>query len=226
MQSFGAFIARGLIWIIFKTIARIQVTGMENVPTSGGFVVASNHVGRLDAPLVYYLLNCRDITLLVAEKYQKVALFRWAVRQLDAVFIDRFNPDIHALRIALARLKAGGVLVLAPEGTRSKSGQLNEARSGTSYLATKVGAPIIPVGVTGSEDAAVVSRLKRLRRLDLSVHIGEPFTLPRLPAGDREAALERYTDEIMCRIAALLPDDHRGHYRGHPRLQELLAETN
>jgi len=206
-------------------IARIRVTGMENVPTSGGYVVASNHVGRLDAPLVYYLLNRPDVTLLVAEKYQNVAFFRWAVRQLDSIFIDRFNPDIHALRFALTRLKAGGVLVLAPEGTRSKDGKLNEARSGTSYLATKVGAPIIPVGVTGTEDRIVVSRLKRFRRLDVSICIGEPFTLPRLPVGDREAALERYTDEIMCRIAALLPDDHRGYYRTHPRLIELLGET-
>jgi 1-acyl-sn-glycerol-3-phosphate acyltransferase len=225
MHRFGAFIARSLIWIIFKTIARIRVAGMENVPANGGYVVASNHIGRLDAPLVYYLLDRHDITLLVAEKYKKVALFRWAVRQLDSVFIDRFNPDIHALRTALSRLKAGGVLVLAPEGTRSQSGQLNEARSGTSYLATKIGAPIVPVGVTGTEDSIVFSRLMRLRRLDLSVRIGEPFTLPRLPVGDREAALERYTDEIMCRIAALLPDDHRGYYRGHPRLKELLGEA-
>jgi len=225
MRSFGAFIARSLIWIVFKTIARIQITGMENVPTSGGYVVASNHVGRLDAPLVYFLLDRTDITLLVAEKYQKVAFFRWAVRQLDSVFIDRFNPDIHALRIALTRLKSGGVLVLAPEGTRSKSGQLNEARSGTSYLATKIGAPIVPVGLTGTEDSVVVSRLKHFRRLDLTINIGKPFTLPRLPVGEREAALERYTEEIMCRIAVLLPDDHHGFYHGHPRLRELQGES-
>jgi 1-acyl-sn-glycerol-3-phosphate acyltransferase len=225
MRSFGALIARLSIRLVFKIIARIKVEGIEHVPASGGYVVASNHVGRLDAPLVYYLLDRRDITLLVAEKYQKFAFFRWAVRQLDAEFIDRFNPDIHALRMALARLKAGGVLVLAPEGTRSKTGSLNEARSGTSYLATKVGAPIIPVGLTGTEDSVVLSRLKRFKRLNLSVRIGEPFTLPRLPAREREVVLEQYTEEIMCRIAALLPDDHHGYYRSHPRLKELLGES-
>ncbi len=225
MRSIGAFIARFLIRAIFKTIARIRVEGMEHVPVSGGYVIASNHIGRLDAPLVYYLLDRRDITLLVAEKYKQVAFYRWAVRQLDAVFIDRFNPDIHALRIALTRLKAGGVLVLAPEGTRSKTGRLNEARTGTSYLATKVGAPIIPVGLTGTEDSVVVSRLKRFKRLDLSVRIGAPFTLPRLPARERELVLEQYTEEIMCRIAALLPDDHHGYYSSHPRLRELQRES-
>jgi 1-acyl-sn-glycerol-3-phosphate acyltransferase len=141
---------------------------------------------------------------------------------LNVIWVDRFNADFSAIREALSRLKKGGALVLAPEGTRSKTGALIEGRPGISYLAAKAGVPIVPVAIVGSEDKVVVSYLKRLRRAPITIRIGEPFTLPPVPVKDREAALQQYTDEIMCRIAALLPVEYRGVYTDHPRLKELL----
>jgi hypothetical protein len=79
---------------------------------------------------------------------------------------------------------------------------------------------VLPVVETGGEDAVVKKRLRRLRRLDIQLRMGEPFTLPPLPARGREAALQQGTDEIMCQIAALLPPEYRGVYAGHPRLAE------
>jgi len=148
---------------------------------------------------------------------------RWFVRQLDALWIDRYNADFSALRQALNRLKKGGVLVLAPEGTRSPNAALQKAWPGTSYLAAKAGAPIVPVAAVGCEDAKFFPNLKRLRRTQVTVWAGEPFKLPPVPVQNREAVLEQYTDEIMCRIAALLPPSYRGYYADHPRLKELLS---
>ena len=180
-------------------------------------------MGRLDAALVYDVIKRRDIIIFVAEKYRRYALIRWIVRQLDAIWLDRYNADIAALREVLARLKKGWALAMAPEGTRSKTGTLLPARPGASYLASKSGVLVIPVGVIGTEDWRVKQNLRRLRRTEVLLRVGKPFTLPPLPVKDREAALAAYTDEIMCQIAALLPPEQRGAYADHPRLKELLS---
>jgi len=216
---FARFVINLIIWLV----SRPEVQGLENVPKEGSFAIAANHLGRLDAILVYYFTNRKDIIMLVAEKYQKIPLARWFARKLDAIWVDRFNADFNALRKALDRLRAGGVLVLAPEGTRSPTGALIEGRPGISYLAAKAGVPIVPVGLAGTEDRRVLSYLKRLRRAPISVKVGRPFYLPAVPRENRDQALKDYTDEIMCRIAALLPPAYRGVYADHPRLQEILA---
>jgi 1-acyl-sn-glycerol-3-phosphate acyltransferase len=218
----GPRLARWFVHLMFRLIARVTLHGGERIPPDGAYIITSNHIGRLDAPLVYYLLNRQDVIMLVAEKYRQSAFYRWFVKQLDAIWVDRFNADLGALRATLHRLKQGQVLVMAPEGTRSKTGKLNHARPGASYLAVKANVPILPVGVVGTEDRLVVQRLKRLQRLDIHLYVGEPFRLPPLKGKDREETLQAYTDEIMCRIAALLPAEARGVYADHPRLQELL----
>ncbi len=220
----GHKLARLLINLIITLTARIDVRGGERVYSQqGGFIIASNHIGRLDAILVYKFAGRQDIIMLVAEKYRQMPLARWFVRQLNAIWIDRFNADFSALRQALERLKKGGVLVLAPEGTRSPNAALQKAWPGAAYLAAKAGVPVVPVALVGCEDAKFFPNLKHLRRTQVTAYAGEPFYLPPLPAKDRQAALEQYTDEIMCRIAALLPPSYRGYYANHPRLKELLS---
>jgi 1-acyl-sn-glycerol-3-phosphate acyltransferase len=218
----GYRLARLFIFLIVRLTTRLELHGRERVPTSGASIVVANHLGRLDPLLVYYILERRDIILLVAEKYRKYAPARWFVRQLGALWIERYNADFSALRQTLKLLRQGSVLVLAPEGTRSKTGALIEARPGASYLAVKAGLPILPVGITGTEDRMVRASLLRLRRPHVVIRAGEPFTLPPLKGDDRDAQLKEYTDEIMCRIAALLPAEYRGVYADHPRLKEFL----
>jgi 1-acyl-sn-glycerol-3-phosphate acyltransferase len=215
--------ARFTINTLMTAFARVEAQGMENVPASGAYVTASNHLGRLDAALVYYLLDRDDITMLVAEKYRNYAIYRWFVKRLNAIWVDRYNADLGAMRASLERLRQGQVLVMAPEGTRSPTGALIEAHSGGTYLAAKAGVPILPVAVTGTEDRSVVAQLKHLKRAHVIVRIGKPFLLPPIKGKDREAILKQYTDEIMCQIAVLLPASYRGVYADHPRLQELMS---
>jgi 1-acyl-sn-glycerol-3-phosphate acyltransferase len=82
---------------------------------------------------------------------------------------------------------------------------------------------VIPVGIVGTEDRVVWGLLKRLRRAPVTVIVGEAFHLPPLTSGDREAQLRERTDEMMCQIAALLPEKYRGFYANHPRTLELAA---
>jgi 1-acyl-sn-glycerol-3-phosphate acyltransferase len=224
-RSISYYIARIFIDLLFFLIARIRVEGWEHVPQAGGFIAVSNHIGRLDAPLVFHLMRSRDVTIIAAEKYKKYAFFRWFARHLNAIWVDRFNADFAALRQALARLKNGAVVVLAPEGTRSKSGAMAEARAGASYLAVKSGVPVLPVGLMGTHDSEVVEHIKRFKRIDILVRVGPVFSLPPLSKGDRESALQAHTDEMMARVAVLLPETQRGAYAAHPRVRELLENS-
>lgn len=216
-------LTRFTIRLLFWLIARIRVYGVENVDLTGSFVAVGNHIGRLDPGLVYIVLDRRDIIMFVAEKYRKHAFYRWLVQILDAIWIDRYNADMGALRKALRRLKQGGVVGMAPEGTRSPDGNLQLGYAGATFLAVKAGVPVVPIAFTGTEDHEVISRLRRLRRLDIIGCVGKPFTLPPLKAGDREEQLQKFTDEIMCRIAVLLPPERRGAYTDHPRTLEILS---
>jgi 1-acyl-sn-glycerol-3-phosphate acyltransferase len=216
-------IFRFFVRLILGLIARVEVKGFKYLPL-GGFVIAANHIGRLDAALAYYVLDRPDIIMVVAEKYEKYAIFRWLVKLTNGMFVDRYNSDIHAIRETLRRLKQGQVFTITPEGTRSRTGNLIEAKPGGTYLAWKAGVPVVPVALTGTEDAVVVERLKHFKRLNVKIVAGQPFTLSSIKGKDRDAAMQQYTDEVMCRIAALLPPERRGVYAQHPRLKELLYQ--
>ena len=217
-------VVRFVFRIVLRVIARVDITGYGNVPETGGAIVVTNHIGRLDALRGVILADRDDFIMMIAEKYQKVAFWRWTAKKVDAVWLDRYDTDFHAMRVVYKRLMQGEILGMAPEGTRSKSEALVEGKPGAAYLAGKTRLPIIPVGLTGTEDRVVKNRLRHLRRLDIDIRIGEPFYLPPMQRKNRDSYLEQQTDEIMCHIAALLPPSHRGVYANHPRLFELLAE--
>jgi len=213
---------RWLVRFVINLIAEVEVDGYENVPTQGNFVIATNHLGIVDAAMAYYALNRWDLFILVAEKWEKNPFLRWLGKHFNFIFIDRFNPDIKALRHIMKLMDEGKNLVIAPEGTRSRVGSLIEAKPGVSFLAARLGQPIIPVALAGTEDRIIFGNLRRLRRSHIVVRAGKTFTLPPIPKAKRDEALRRSTDEIMCRIAALLPERYWGVYAGHPRLKELL----
>jgi 1-acyl-sn-glycerol-3-phosphate acyltransferase len=215
---------RRLIRFLLRILTRVEVQGKENIPTSGNFVIAANHLGLVDGFLPFYILENNNLVVLVGEKWGKTGIMRWLGRQLNFIFVDRFNPDVKAIREVISRMKGGEVLVITPEGTRSKVGYLIEGKAGVSYLAAKMGYPIVPVAISGSFDPLFFGQLKRLKRPRLTVRIGAMFSLEPIPAGGREDALRRHTDEIMCRIASLLPPEQRGFYAEHARLKELLED--
>jgi 1-acyl-sn-glycerol-3-phosphate acyltransferase len=200
----------------------VEVSGYENLPKDKSYVIATNHLGIVDAPIAFYGLDRWDMYILVAEKWERNRFLKWLGSYLNFVFIDRFNPDIKALRKIIALMEEGNLLVIAPEGTRSRVGSMIEGKPGVSYLATKLNRPIVPVALAGTEDKVLFGNLTRLRRSRITVTAGPAFMLPPLPRENRDEALKQYTDEIMCRIAVLLPEKYRGVYAGHPRLKELL----
>jgi 1-acyl-sn-glycerol-3-phosphate acyltransferase len=221
----GFKITRSIIRFLMRLLTRIEVHGRENIPTSSTFVIAANHLGLVDAFLPFFIIDNTNLVLLVGEKWEKLWILRWLGKRLNFLFVDRFNPDLKAIRQVITRMKQGEVLVITPEGTRSKVGHIIEGKPGVSYLAAKMGYPITPVGISGSFDPVFFAQLKRLRRSHIVVSIGPSFSLAPIPTKGRDEILKEYTDEIMCRIAAQVPEDVRGFYVGHPRLEQLLKAT-
>jgi 1-acyl-sn-glycerol-3-phosphate acyltransferase len=177
-------------------------------------------MSRLDPPLVYILIKREDLTGLAADKYKNNPLFSWLINSVNGIWLNREEADFGALREAINHLRTGGALGIAPEGTRSRVGSLIPAKTGVAYLADKAHVPIVPIAISGTEDA--VRQLLRFRRPPLRVQFGEPFRLPPVDRQDRDGSLNRNTDEIMCRIAVMLPLQYRGAYTNHPRILERL----
>lgn len=207
---------------MMRIITRIEIQGLEKIP-SGNVIVAANHLGRLDTAVLLCVLDREDIIMPIAEKYKNHPIFGAIGRAANGIWLNRFEADYSALRQILERMKQGGLLVIAPEGTRSRTEALQEGKMGVAFLAGKSGYPILPVAVTGTEDRLIMENLKRLRRTKIVVRTGELFHIE-IPKGrGREEAMRQATEEIMCRIGALLPEKYRGAYAEHPRLKEFLS---
>jgi 1-acyl-sn-glycerol-3-phosphate acyltransferase len=219
-------LVRTTIVIVLRLLTSTEVQGYEQLRgLKGKAIVASNHLGMLDAGYAFLLVNRTDLIMVVAEKYREKKLFAWLVRQLNLLWLERFEADFGTLKETLRRLERGGILFIAPEGTRSKTESLIEGKPGVAYLAAKSAAQLIPVGVIGTEDRVVGQLFKKFKRPHVKIMIGKPFTLPPLPKENRAAFLQEQTDEIMAQIAALLPEKYRGIYAEKPRVKQLVSSS-
>ncbi len=203
---------QNIVRFLVKTLTVSKFIGAENVPKEGGVILAINHMSHLDAPLMMVNPARPDITALVTTKYKGKSFVAWLTNTAEGIWINRDIADFTAIRTASKALSEGLALGIAPEGTRSKNGQLQTGKPGTLMLAVKTGAPIVPVGITGTETA--LTELAHFRRPRLTVRFGEPFIIPPFERGSRSQDLKKWTHELMLRIAALLPKSYRGVYRG------------
>jgi len=210
----------GVFRILFFLLTRLRVKGREHLPQEGGYIAAANHLSVIDVPLTYCLINRHDVTGLVAKAHRKNPLFRLLINLLGGIWLSREVIDPRALRAARDHLRGGGVLGIAPEGTRSQTGALIEAKTGVAFLADQAKVPIIPVAVAGTWQ--ITTEILTLKRPVIQVNFGKPFTLPPVDRKSRDHDLKQNTDEIMCQLAALLPAENRGVYTDHPRVRELL----
>jgi 1-acyl-sn-glycerol-3-phosphate acyltransferase len=211
---------RSIVRFVMNIIADVEIVGMEKLP-EGNLILASNHLGRLDTAVLLYAVDREDIIMAIAEKYRNHPLFGAIGRAVNGIWLNRFEADFAALREILERMKKGGLLVIAPEGTRSKTEALQKGKMGVAFLAAKSGYPVMPIAVTGTEDRQVIENLKRFRRSKIKAVAGELFYIEVPKGKGREDAMQAATDEIMCRIAVMLPEKYRGVYKDHSRTLEL-----
>jgi len=192
-------------------VRKFEVVGKEHVPLEGPLIVASNHLNNADPPMVALAVP-RHPTFMAKQEMIKWPIIGPAFRIFGAFPVRRGEADLSALRAATEVVHSGAMLVMFPEGTRSRTGGLTKGHPGTALVALRTGAPILPVAITGSEGLTWPwIFLRPLSVKHIKVTIGEPFRLPPVERVNSEAAGEA-TGVIMRRIAALLPEKYRGVY--------------
>lgn len=196
--------------LLFRLVTRVDARGLENIPASGGLILASNHISAFEGPLIFSLVRRHPITALAKLEWKGSPIGRLILDAMNPVYVARGEVDRAALKETVRRLKAGESFGISPEGTRSHEATLLEGKEGLAYVAFQSGATIVPVATWGQEK--LVSELKRFRRPLLHAHFGAPITLTNDPALNRRENLAAATEQIMLEIARMLPADYRGFY--------------
>ncbi len=191
-------------------LARIEVHGREHIPPHGPYLVVLNHTSTVDTPVLLLAFPRQKWRFFAVEKWKKHPLFGPLMSWLGAIYIARNEVDRHQMRQALDAIAQGMAFGVAPEGTRSKNGQMAAAKDGAAYLAERTGVPILPVGLEHTD--VLFANVKRLKRTTIHVHIGPPFHLPDLGRRARARDLPAFTHYLMIHIAAQLPARYHGVY--------------
>jgi 1-acyl-sn-glycerol-3-phosphate acyltransferase len=203
-------LADGLICALIRILCVVDGEQLAKIPTNGPLILLANHVNFLEAPVLHCGFRPREVIGLAKAEAWDNPLLGWLFNQWRAIPIRRGESDIGALRRALAVLEDGGILAVAPEGTRSRHGRLQRGRAGVVTVALRSGAPLLPVVFYGGE--AIGHNVRRLRRTPFHILVGEPF---HVEVGEERLSRDlrqQITDEIMYQMAALLPPQYRGEY--------------
>jgi len=199
------------VWLVkfcLLAFTRFRVEGRENVPKTGPLIVVSNHLSRADPPIISAGIP-RRIVFMAKEELFRSPFMALLVKGFGAFPVRKRQADRDALRRAHEVLEKGLALGVFPEGTRSDSGVLQPGMLGAAFIALKTGAPVLPVGIYGTEE---FKGAPFLWHPAITMHIGEPF--PVSPAQGRvtRQALQDLTAFMMGRIAQLLPPRYQGAY--------------
>jgi 1-acyl-sn-glycerol-3-phosphate acyltransferase len=195
---------------LLHILCRIDARQMERIPPEGPLILVANHISSLEVPIVYTHLQPRPATAFAKAETWDHPLLGPLARLWGAIPLHRGEADAEAFRMALQALAEGKILALAPEGTRSHHGKLQQGLAGVVLLAERSGAPLLPMAHYGHEPFR--ENLRRLRRTDFHVVVGEPFIIDLNGQRAAKAVRQAAANEVMARIAALLPPDYRGIY--------------
>ena len=185
-------------YIIFPLLGGREVFGVENIPTDGGAVIAPNHVSYMDPPLVAACLPRRTYFMAKRELFEP-PLFGELIYTLYAFPVERGSGDRAALRRAIDLVKAGELVIIFPEGTRSRDGTVGEGQLGPAIVAGRAGRPIVPCAILGT-DKMLPPGAKLLRRARFYISFGEPVWVGGEDERLSRDVLQTATDELMRRI--------------------------
>ena len=203
-------LVRAAVRLLLRLLTRTEIRGSENVPPRGPYIILTNHLSAIDPPLIMAVFPS-PITVFAGHTHRHEFIVGAVMNALGAIWVRRGEVDREALRTAIDVLKGGGILGVAPEGTRSRTGGLLTGKIGAAYLATRADIPLIPVALVGTEIG--LPALFRLGRPHITVIIGPPFRLQNPSPHANRKELEAHTELIMRTLAAMLPEKYRGAYR-------------
>lgn len=193
-----------------ELLCRIDAPNLDNIPQKGPLIVVTNHTGQLEVAVFFGQLATRPVTAWAKMEAWDNAFLRWLFNLWRLIPVRRGEADTSALRQAMKALEDGYIFGIAPEGTRNKTGRLKRAHPGAVMLAVHSGAPILPVAHWGGEN--FLRNLARFKRTGFHIRVGKPFQLELDGVKMTRAVRQQIADEMMLRIAELLPPEYRGEY--------------
>ena len=202
-------ILKRFCWLIAHILGRFRVSGRHNIPRKGPVLIVANHLSWYD-PIVLGIFFPRRLWFMAKIEIFRLPLIAQICRLTGQIPVNRGEGDRTALEKALAYLRQGRAVTIFPEGVVAHHERLMRAHTGAAMLALRSGVPILPVAHTGTR--RILWRRGWFPRVE--VQIGEPY-IPQVPAGvSRKTALQMVTEELMQRIARMVPAEERGVYAG------------
>ncbi|GAB1484825.1 lysophospholipid acyltransferase family protein [Treponema sp.] len=202
-------LANFIVRFLVRKVCTLKIDEMRLIPARGPAILAMNHINFLEAPLFGAFLFPRPLAALSKKENVSHPIISYFARIWNAIPVDRGGAASEALRASDTWLAKGGLLGLAPEGTRSRTGVLGQGKAGIAIIAHRAGVPVWPIGQWGSE--SLWSNLKKFKRTPVRLRVGRPFMIEPV-GGMTRSTRQEVADEIMGRIAILMPERYRGPY--------------
>jgi len=207
-----------VIRVYTRITCRIDAPDLQKFPMQGPFIAITNHTGQIEVPLLFAHLQPRKLTGWAKIESWDNKFLHWVFGVWGIIPVRRGEADMNALKAALRALEEGLILGIAPEGTRNYNGVLKRGLPGAVLVALHSGAPIIPIAHWGGEN--FMQNFKHLKRTDFHIRLGEPFKINTQGIKVTGEIRQQIVDEMMCRIAELLPEEYRGEYSDMSKFSE------
>ncbi len=196
-----------IVRLVARLLLAVRVTGGADFPRTGPVLIAANHLSYFDIPFLLIFLP-RPPIFIAKQEVTAYPLVGWLVHRLGTVSIRRGQSDRRAIRHSLAVLENDDVLLIFPEGTRSRRPGLLAGLPGVGLLARRSRVPLVTAAITGTEKLT----LRSFFRCGPTLTIGSPVTLEALTPNGRRTTAAEITQALMQQLAALMPPEYHGHY--------------
>lgn len=208
---------------IFHILSWVSITGLKNIPRSGAYLIAINHLSLFEPPFVLTFWPTAPEVVAAVEIWERKGQ-AILVRLYGALQVHRGEYDREIIEKVLSALGAGQPVAIFPEGGRTHKPGLRQALPGVAFILDKARVPVVPVGIVGTSDD-FFKRALRGKRPVLEMHIGQPLVLPPIVGKGEERRQERQhnVDLVMEQIARLLPVEYRGIYAERVSFERLAG---
>lgn len=203
---------RPIFRLLFHVISEVRISGLENIPVGGAYIIAINHISIVEPPFIIAFWPVAPEAVGAKEIWERKGQSILA-KLYGGIQVHRNEFDRQVIDNMIEVVASGHPLLIAPEGGRSHTPGMRRAYPGVAYIAEKSGVPIVPVGIIGSTSDFLRQAIK-FKRPVLEMIIGVPMELPKLKGkgAHRRSELQKNSDLIMYKLADLLPPDYQGVY--------------
>ena len=217
---------KGVFALLMRLLFKVRVEGLENVPATGGVILASNHLSVSDSFFLPLVLD-RRVTFVAKAEYFEQKRTAWFFKLMGQIPVKRGGGSaaLRALESAREVIEGGGVFGIYPEGTRSPDGRLYKGRTGVARLVLQTGAPVLAVAMIGTAEAQPIGRVKPNFFTPITIRISPPLRFDRYRSkADSPQVARQITDEIMFELRELSGQEYTNHYAPKKGVMEPMAD--